>query len=419
MRSRPLNVLLLTIDAWRADFVDRFAGVALTPCLSRFTSRATRFSRAYATGPWTSPPILSMLTGQPPLSHGVAYEWSRLAPSTPALPALFAAAGYEVPALCYLARVGNYQHLGYRADEAPDYPSGPGDDLLPTALAALAQKEAPFFAWYHYKYVHLPYWADAEYRALFGVVEAEVPPVLRESVGRRFVVPRRDFPLDPMLRPWVQRMYAACVRQMDAFVGRVLETLAEQGRLDDTLVVLTADHGDEHLEHGHVGHASTSHQATLFEEVLRVPLWILDPRSSEGRQIDFPVWSCDLFPTLLSLAGVAHPMDPLRTAALDVSPWLGRCPPPTPPARTFVFHSACAGYQTPRADEARVTLALSDARHKFVLQQHAEQTLALYDLLADPQELHPRCEGADVERLHKELLACVADPGKQPPAPLL
>src|SRR5579871_396951 len=124
------NLLLLTVDAWRADFVDSYDGVPLTPTLHTLLSRGVRFTNAYATAPWTSPALVSLFTGESPARHGVHYEWSTPRPGGNALAAQLKDAGYLVPNICYLNRVGNYQNLGYSAADAPNYPTGPDDDLL-------------------------------------------------------------------------------------------------------------------------------------------------------------------------------------------------------------------------------------------------------------------------------------------------
>jgi arylsulfatase A-like enzyme len=225
------NLLLLTIDAWRADFVDEYAGIPLTPTLHALRERTLRFSLAYATAPWTSPAIVSILTGQSALGHGVHYEWDAPRPGGPALPAQLARAGYQVPNLCYLNRVGNYHHLGYDPQAAPGYPESPDDDLLPHTLRALAASpEQPFFLWYHYKFVHLPYWPHERYRRLFGVDDSAVPARVRDSVGRLFVVPRQQYPLLAEDRAVVRALYAGAVRQMDDFLARVFAALEATGR---------------------------------------------------------------------------------------------------------------------------------------------------------------------------------------------
>lgn len=415
MTAEPTrNLLLLTIDAWRADFVDSYRGVLLSPTLQSLASHTLRFDQAYTSGPWTSPGIVSLLTGEDALAHGVWYEWSVPRPHRPTLPGLLAQAGYRVPNLCYLNRVGNYQNLGYDASQAPDYPTGPDDDLLLQALRQLSStRSSPWFAWHHYKYVHLPYWPAAAYRRLFDVNEDQLPARVRDSVGKLFVVPRHEHRLQPEDREVVQRLYAANVRQMDDFLARVLATLDETGQRDNTTIVITADHGDELLEHGHVGHASTAHFATLYEELLRIPLLIVDSRIVGPRRSSARVQLQDLMPTLLSLASVSTQDCP--AGAIDLSPILRdaqqagvgsterACPPDLLPTRPLRFHSSRMGYQTPRRLEGQAVLGFSEGNIKYICERYDEERRLLFDLRADPQEQMPQTHGPAVDAAHARL----------------
>jgi len=409
MRPKPLNLLLLTVDAWRADFVDTEAGVPLTPTLHTLLPAAARFANAYASAPWTSPALVSLFCGENPALHGVHHEWSAPRAGGPALVARLCQAGYHAPNICYLNRVGNYQNLGYAASDAPDYPAGPDDDLL---LRALRSTEEPWFLWYHYKFVHLPYWPGPAYRRLFDIDDARLPEGLAESVCRRFVVPRREFSLAAEDRELVRRLYAASVRQFDDFFGRVLETLSQKGLLKRTSLVLTADHGDELLEHGHVGHASTAHHATLYEEVLRVPLIIADPRlhpAASGSTFAERVQALDLFPTLLSLCGVSADAGGAAASseAVDLAPLLldGRRPETLAPTRRLFFQSARMGYLTPRSHAEQFVYGLLTGQRKYICERYDEAACGLFDLAADPHEQAPVTEGPAVQAAHAELLA--------------
>ena len=407
------NILLLTIDAWRPDFVDAYAGIPLTPTLQRLRPQTVRFSRAYATAPWTSPAIISVLTGESALRHGVHYEWTAPRVGGPALPARLLAAGYRVPNLCYLNRVGNYHHLGYDPAAAPGYPSSPDDDLLPQTLRGLAEAPtAPFFLWYHYKFVHLPYWPHERYRQLLGIDDAAVPARVRESVGQQFVVPRQKYALVPEDQAVVRALYAAAVRQMDDFLGRVFAALDETGQLERTTVVLTADHGEELLEHGHVGHASTSHYATLYEEVLRVPLLFIDARVGTPRTIAAPVQGVDLFPTILGLAG-EDPGLPKGSPAVDLSQLLlapaAEMPPELRADRLLAFQCARMGYQTPQSHKDHVVTGFTDGRCKYIYEQYESPRRLLYDLTVDPGEQSPLTQGPEVAAAHERLLALQPD----------
>ena len=167
-----------------------------------------------------------------------------------------------------------------------------------------------------------------------GVDEASISPRLRDSVCREFVVPRARFPLDPAAdADTVRRLYAAGVLRMDAWLGTVFDALDRLGLTENTTVVLTADHGDELLERGHVGHASTAEHASLHEEVLRIPLFVLDARIDGPRRRTERVQGVDLFPTLLGLAGLSPP-EGAEIDGFDLSGLaLGRAPaPPLAPA---------------------------------------------------------------------------------------
>lgn len=402
------SLLLLTIDAWRADFLDTYAGVALTPSLSDRLAAggSARFDAVWANGPWTTEGLIPMFTGQTPPQHGVGLAWSQPRPETRGLFACAAAAGLDVPNLCYLSQVGNYFNLGLDPATAPPYPHGPDEPLLFEALAAAARSGRPFLGWYHYKYVHLPYWPAAEHRAALGVDEAALPARLRDGVCREFVLPRATCPLDAAAdaEP-VRRLYAAGVRQADAWLGRIFETLDRLGLSESTTVVITADHGEELLERGHCGHASTAEHALLTEELLRIPLLVVDARIAGARRLgaEVRVQGADLFPTLLSLAGVAPP----PSAGVDLSPLLlepgAFAPPPGFATRPFLFRSARMGYRTPEHLASHALYGLCDGRMKVVAERYEAERAALYDLSADPGENTPVESGPAVEAWRQAL----------------
>lgn len=379
--SERRNLILLTIDAWRPDFVDSHDGVRLTPALDPWRRRMVGFANAYANAPWTSPALLSMFSGEPAHRHGVHFEWSTPRPHGPALAANLAAAGWHVPNLCYLNRLVNYRHLGYELARSPQPPAGPTDSTL---LDAIASTPEPFFLWFHYKFVHLPYDAPARYRSRWAL--GDVPRHLQGSVGSGFVVPRQTFKLDRQDRHVIRKMYAAGVLQMNDWLAGVLQAVEARRLQDRTALVLTSDHGEELLEHGHVGHASTAHHATLYEEVLRVPLIVLDPRITAPRVLQRRVQGLDLFPTLHRLAGLPAP----DCEGFDLTPALfaGR-EPSVARDRPFVFCSATMGCPTPRERAHERIDGVSDGAHKLVVLRDTQTQTHLYDLRRDPRERQP------------------------------
>src|SRR5690606_10883237 len=140
---------------------------------------------------------------------------------------------------------------------------------------------------------------------------------------------------------------------------------------------------EELMEHGHVGHASTAHQATLYEEVLRVPLLIHDPRVDAPKRVQARVQVSDLYRTLLSLAGAPDPAGDGADLAPSI---LGGAEPDLPPDRLFRFHASRRGFQTPREMADQAIEGYSDGRRKVVVERFEAVRVFEYDLEADPQE---------------------------------
>ncbi len=412
------NLLLLTMDAWRADFVDSFSGIPLTPALSSVAHCTLRFEQAYSTGPWTSPGIVSLFTGQDALSHGVWYPWSRPQSGCVSLTTFLLEAGYNVINSCYKTAADNYQNLGYDPALAPGYPDGPNDDSFPCALGRLAgDRHMPWFAWYHYKYVHLPYWPAADYRKMFGILDNKLPRHLVDSVCSKSIVPRGESSLNAEDFDILRCLYAANVRQMDEFLARVLTSLKKSGQLSNTTILITADHGDELLDHEHVGHASTARRATLFDEVLRIPLLIVDSRIKGPRFSRERVQLQDLMPTLLSLAGISPP--PLSDAInlielVDGAMRGSSCEPvafsmATQKHRALRFHSSRMGYQTPRTCAGQAVIGFLENSTKYILERFDAEHRQLFNHANDPAERYPIVSGPLVDAAHQRLLELYPD----------
>jgi arylsulfatase A-like enzyme len=335
----------------------------------------------YANGPWTTPPLLSLFTGESPAAHRVFYEWSVPRPDSPGIVKTLCARGWNAPNLSYLNRLGMYANVGYDTADAPEPPHVPDDETL---VRAIQETPEPWFLWFHYKWVHLPYWHAERYRRAMGIDDGEIPERLRNSVCTGFVVPRGAHQLLPEDEGLVRRLYASGVLEMNDWLARVLDAATTGPAGERTTIVLTADHGEELLDHGHVGHASTAHAAMLYEEVLRIPLLVVDPRVRRGRTTEARVQSLDLHSTILGLAGAPT----VRGEGIDLGRAILAGEEPIP-ERVFSFHSARMGCPTPREREGQVVEGVSDGRTKLVRERWDGERVTLYDLAADPKERTP------------------------------
>lgn len=372
------NIIFITIDAWRADYMREAFGQTLLPALEPYKKRRLDFTRMYANGPWTTPGLLSIFTGLSAAKHGVHFAWSKSDENQDALAKRFQAAGYHCPNLSYLNGVENYFNLGFDPQHTPARPKDWQDQTLIEGLP----QSGPFFLWYHYKYVHLPYWPQTSFRQRFGV--ESVAEHLRRSVGQEFVVPRGQFQFSPDDKEAVHRLYAANILQMNAWLAGILQQLESRGLLEHSTLILTADHGEELLEHGFVGHASTAERGIVYDEVLRIPLIILDDRLEGYRQIDAPVQGVDLFSTLLGLADIEAPeKDGLNLCGAILGD------EKLPKERPIYARSASMGYRTPRARAHEYVECLIEGKMKVIYEHLDEKRAFLFDLEADPQELSP------------------------------
>jgi choline-sulfatase len=371
------TMILLTIDAWRADFADSFEGVCLVPALA--ARPAARMARLWANGPWTTPALVAVLTGGHALRHDVHYRWSQPRHDAVGLATVFREHRFHVPTLCSMASHDNYRHLGFVPDAAPALPTSADDPVLFEAIGRAALEREPSFLWYHYRFVHMPYWAEDQFRRVVGV--ESVPDRLRQAVGVRGDAPRGRVTLAEDDAPVLRRMYAAGVLGMNAWLERVLERIRSVGL--DATVVITADHGDELLEHGHVGHASTARDGRLFDEILRIPCYVLDSRITESRVVTERAEGRDLFATILGLAGLPAP----ASSGVNFSAALLRgTPTGADPQRVFCAHTSAWGFATPPERMWQCRTALLDDRWKYVSAPGDE---CLYDLVNDPGEREP------------------------------
>lgn len=364
----PPNVLLFTIDSCRADRFGTYGGPAdTTPAIDRWARSGTVFTQAYSVSAWTAPGLVSILSGFFPAAHGVDNR-DRTAPiDLPTLPKLFAAAGYRVPNLNFFTFAPYYHHLGLSAIDRR-YVGPRQSETLPKWLEENAAGDRPFFVWFHTTMLHQPYRPDpADIPA--PRAELEKSPGLR-AVLRGAIVPLGSVIFDPRERMPLLQLYDAELRRVDRLFSRVLEILQATGQLDHTLIVLTADHGEELLDHGFVGHASTSLQAKLYEEIVHIPLIVSWPgRVPAGAVVQNPVSQVDVTPTILRLVGL-----PVPEGIQGRDLWESR------PDRELIFESVIAGNQTPKEREDEWVRAIRRGRWKYI--DRGE----LYDLVLDPQE---------------------------------
>lgn len=304
--ARPPNVILITIDALRADHLGAYGYPKDTsPHIDELAGTATLFENATSQSPSTIPSVLQIMTSK--------YTGATIDPrKTVTLPQVLAKDGYQTAAVVEnpFFEFGSGKGLATIFQEF--YRNGlldvqfeqqlwktnmPADVITAQAVRWLKRRDAsrPFFLWLHYFDPHDPYLPPFPGGAkILGPIRGN--PVTGDI--RRFIN-RKDFkPGDAELRYWTE-LYDAEIRYVDTSLGDFFDFLRTAKLFDSSLLVLSADHGEGLREHG-----SWTHSATLFDSEVHVPLLIKYPSQTKGERVSFPVQSIDIFPTIVDTVGV-------------------------------------------------------------------------------------------------------------------
>jgi arylsulfatase A-like enzyme len=399
---RP-NVLLVSIDSLRADHLGSYGYARDTsPTIDRLAREGVLFETAISSAPWTIPAHATMLTGLPPEVHGVNSWLHRLGPEAYSVAEVMQGAGYDTAAFVsgptVMAQYGFDQGFAL-FDESmaePDRKRSARGTTSPGLVALVdgflerwsgSGRVAPFFVFLHMWDVHYDYAPPAPYDRMFdpdyrGDVTADDFERNRRINAR---MARRDL-------EHVIALYDGEIRFTDDHLGRIVARLRGLGVLDDTIVVVTSDHGDEFFEHGWKGHAKT-----LFDEVIHVPLVIRYPRRiASGQRVAAQVRLMDIAPTILGLARVGAPdgfgaphMDDRHRFA-DLTPYVAgeAAQRGVPALPAFSANSAWSGLQQAvrTADAKLIRQEPPKKAKKAKKAKMATPTLALFDLRTDPGE---------------------------------
>lgn len=303
--GRP-NVLLVVIDTLRSDRLGCYgAEKPLTPVMDSLAARGTRFASAYSAAPWTLPGTASILTGKSPPEHGIGLDAFFLSDAFDTLGEICQRQGLTTAAFTCNPLIAAGRNFDQGFEHFKNYRwanSGAIHNDVVDWLRANGQQR--FFLYLHTTDPHYPYEPSAESAALFvgeapaGFLSGE----LRPETGRHYFDEDFDSELLVASNAHQFELYDGEVFDVDASLGRILGELEALGVLDETIICVTSDHGEEFLEKGWVGHGSQ-----LFDEQLRVPLILAGPGVPAGEVVEAPLENRHLVPTLLEVAQLRTP----------------------------------------------------------------------------------------------------------------
>ena len=326
------NVVLIVLDTVRVDHLSSYGyGRRTTPGIDGIAAEGTRFARAYANAPTTLPSHASLFTGLLPSQHGAHQEHEYLDGDLPTLAGMLSRAGYVTAGWSSNPNVGRerglargfeefqemwrlyedtdrltglwlWQRIRYGGRPRPfDKGAAATTDQVLDWIAGV-QKRQPFFLFINYLEAHSPYRPPREYVRRFEAEPGAIDPYRVPQPGYVAYYGGRAAPSAADFDAY-RLLYDGAIAYMDQCVARVVSALRARGVLDDTLLIITSDHGESFGEHGLIGH-----QFSVYDNLLHVPLIIRFPPSFQSGTVDKqPVQLVDLLPTILDITGVSGP----------------------------------------------------------------------------------------------------------------
>jgi arylsulfatase A-like enzyme/Flp pilus assembly protein TadD len=348
----PRNLILVTIDTLRADRLACYGATDVeTPNLDRIAREGALAPRVTAHVPLTRPSHTSLFTGMLPTRHGIRDNISpaRL-PDVPTLASVAKAAGFRTAAFVssiVLASGGGFERgfdvysedLARSSDELPflNELQRPGEDTLKEAVGWLgSNRDARLFAWIHLYEPHEPYEPPEPYRTRYA-----------------------------------DRLYDGEVAWSDELVGRLDDELGKLGLRENTLLVVTSDHGE-----GLGEHRETLHGFFIYETTLSVPLLVRGPGVAPGTRVESLVQTVDLFPTVVDMMGFEPEANAERAGASFASALRGEAYRNDP----VVYAESLVPLLHFGWSDLR---AIRRGKWKYIQAPRPE----LYDLEADPMEI--------------------------------
>ncbi len=432
-----INVILISLDTVRADHLSCYGyGKRTTPNIDALAEDGTVFLQNYSTGVWTPPGHASMLTGLYVSEHGV-YGTRRLAEGVPTIAEVLKRHGYRTAGFVNNSQVGALVGFDRGHDRFVEVWRGLENgsiieramsSLLRLTKGALGQKDMgaartnreftdwvgaldckkPFYAFLHYAEPHNPLKPPQPFRSkhLKDVPSKNVDMTkIKKVANNPLICFIEDLGLTSEEVAYLVALYDGEIEYTDSKVGEVISFLKGKGLYDDTMIIITADHGEHFGEYG-----LWSHCSSLYREVLKIPLVIKFPgKITASKVVDGYTQLVDIFPTVMEIAGISG-KEELKTSGTSLVPnghnkyheyvfaeWEGRVP-------SFIQDAARGSAKEADIERFKIQMAaIQDKRNKYVWKSNGIEEL--YNILNSREELRPiETAKAAADRLRNELM---------------
>jgi arylsulfatase A-like enzyme/uncharacterized membrane protein YhdT len=348
-KTSPRYIILITIDSLRLDALSCYnTNHTMTPNIDALAKQSVVFESAVTSSPWTLPAIASLMTGMPPGVHQANRYHQRTSARLPSLAQLLKKNGYYTAAVGVNPNLTKHtgisngfiyydfypkfstgrsfgskirKHLSrYIPDEKLtnvyhetlelDFTSMISTDRLTTLSGRwmTENNKKPFFFWVHYFDPHVPYAPPRQF-----VKDKKPEAYIGYNFDRPDDLLTHAFAPDEKERQWIKELYDGEVRYVDHSLGRLFATLKEAGIYDESLIVLTSDHGEEFWDHG-----AYYHGHSLYKELVAVPLLFKLPNNVRSYRVDAGavVSLRQVMPTILDYCKIQRDKRPIYPPSL-------------------------------------------------------------------------------------------------------
>ena len=377
------NVILLTIDTLRKDVLGCYGNEdKLTPFIDSLQDKCIKFTNAQSTGPYTQASFPGILTSSYYLEYG---KQKKCSPKRTLISEVLNKSGittagfHSNPYLCDYFGWNRGWDVFYDSmqDEVSDkipYIKGDGiNHKVDQWLSSYTKNDnyRPFFLWTHYMDIHEPYVPAKEYLDKvdppIDLSEDEMLNLFKEVILKRDISNQKIVKL-------LKKLYDAEVRETDDYVKEYFKILEKYDILKDSVVIITADHGDEFGEHG-----GLSHDGKMYSEIINIPLFIYSNSNNhtQSEACDKLVSHIDISPTIIYLFG----LEPLKA-------FKGHSLFPLENYPQKGIYGEAIGKTSSHEKETDKPIYFYQEDDLKIIYREDDQSWEMYDLNRDPQELN-------------------------------
>jgi len=383
------NIILMVVDALRADHLSVYGYErSTTPNLSLMSENAVIFENALAQSSWTIPSTATIFTGQYAYTHGLydAFHWC-LIPGIDTFTEHLLLSGWTTSAFVANKLISDDNNFTKGFESFLEIPYSSAAQLNRAFLNWVDNNsDKRFFSYIHYMDPHKPYAAPGDYFNYFNkqINKPDQPFLLSEVFIDELsgFMKSLDHPasyekdMNDDLKNLINQLvdlYDSEILYWDEMLASLSKELKTRGLLDDTIIIITSDHGEEFMEHGFLEHGQSLHR-----ELLHVPLIFINTDQPSGRR-EKMVGLIDFAPTLLGLADLAPDK---RTGGPDFA---GIDLFNNSNSHEFLFGQTAHGLYK-LGEDMTVKQAVFSEKIKGVISLYNDE-FDLFDLMSDPMEM--------------------------------